>query len=151
MSFKSGTASINSGTLSDGSYQTSTQLPVGTTPVQAVYSGDPNFNSSISPVVNDVVTKTPWNISLSSSANPAASGKAVTFTANVGDFNGYISGTVTFYNGTTRIGTATLSYGVAPFTTSSLPVGTDSITATYPGNANIDPCTSNVVQQVVNK
>jgi len=151
MSFNSSATSINPGPLSDGSYQTSTQLPVGTTPVSALYSGDTNFNSSTSPVMNAVVNKTPWSFGMSSYPNPAIFGQPVTFTANVGYLNGAITGTVTFYNGTKIMGTATLAYGAATFTTSSLPLGTDSITATYPGNADIDACSSNVVQQVINK
>jgi len=152
VTFDNGANSFYSAPLSDGSYETSILLPVGNDPVTAVYSGDANFNSSTSPVVSDVVNKSPWNVYLNSSVNPAISGKVVTFTAYVGYFNGVpITGTVTFYNGTTKIGTGTLSYGVATFNTSLLPVGSNSITATYPGNAFLDACTSSVIQQVVNK
>jgi hypothetical protein len=53
--------------------------------------------------------------------------------------------------GTIVLGTAALSSGTAIFTTSSLPVGTDPITAVYGGDANLAPSKSNIVKQVVNK
>jgi hypothetical protein len=47
-----------------------------------------------------------------------------------------VTGTITFYNNGTAIGTATISNGVATLTTSSLPAGTNSITTGYGGNGN---------------
>jgi hypothetical protein len=49
------------------------------------------------------------------------------------------------------LGTGTLSDGSATFMTSTLPVGTNSITAVYGGDANFGGSTSNVVKQVVEK
>ena len=60
------------------------------------------------------------------------------------------AGPVTFLDGSTSLGTATLtSGGSATFSTSTLTVGTHTITATYPGDFNFDPSTSNNVTQVV--
>jgi len=71
---------------------------------------------------------------LTSSLDPAPSGKSVTFTATVTPMlGGTPTGTVTFKNGGTVLGTPTLSSGKATFSTSSLPVGSDSIVATYNG------------------
>jgi hypothetical protein len=53
--------------------------------------------------------------------------------------------------GTTLLGTGTLSGGSAIFTTSTLPVGKDSITAVYNNDASLLGSTSKVVKQVVNK
>jgi hypothetical protein len=47
------------------------------------------------------------------------------------------------------LGTATLSAGVATFTTATLAVGTHSITAMYAGATNILASTSPVLTQVV--
>ena len=54
-------------------------------------------------------------------------------------------------NGTTVIGTGTINNGVATLTTSTLPVGSDSITASYPGDANNSASTSFPLTQTVNK
>jgi len=76
-----------------------------------------------------------------SSLNPANAGVAVTFTATVTTVGANPpTGTVTFYDGTTSIGSGTLSTvgssQVATFTTSTLAVGANSITAVYGGDAN---------------
>ncbi|MGB0043541.1 MAG: Ig-like domain repeat protein, partial [Terriglobales bacterium] len=93
---------------------------------------------------------------LSSSQNPANQGASVTFTATVttvGTNN--LNGTVTFYNGNTQIGTytfnGTATTAMATLTTSSLPVGTDTITAGYGGDTNGNAAsTSTPLSQVIN-
>jgi len=59
------------------------------------------------------------------------------------------TGTVRFLDGTTGLGYATLSGGVAKLTKSNLAVGTHSITAHYNGDAASSTSTSSVVNQVV--
>jgi Bacterial Ig-like domain (group 3)/FG-GAP-like repeat/Domain of unknown function DUF11/FG-GAP repeat len=49
------------------------------------------------------------------------------------------TGKVTFYDGTTVLGTATLNNGQASFTTSLLPVGSRSLSAYYSGDSNWAP------------
>jgi len=56
---------------------------------------------------------------------------------------------VTFTQGTTVLGTASISGGMAQLSTSTLPVGTDVIAAEYGGDANFDSSTSKSVKQVV--
>ena len=95
----------------------------------------------------------PTTTTLTSSQNPSNFGQSVTFTATVTwsqFFKFQPTGTVSFYDGTTNIGNSNLnSSGVATLTTSTLSVGTDSITATYNGDANFAPSTSPVLYQVV--
>ena len=91
---------------------------------------------------------------LTSSSNPANFGAPVTFTAIVTTTGSTApTGTVTFNNGTTALGTGTLSTvsgsQVATFTTSTLPAGTDSITAVYGGDTTNAGSTSAVLSQVV--
>ena len=75
----------------------------------------------------------------------------MTFTATVTpEFSGTVTGKVAFYNGGTKLGTVTLSGGVANFTTTKLPAGTDSITAVYNGSGSFTTSTSNTVSQAVN-
>jgi uncharacterized repeat protein (TIGR03803 family) len=90
---------------------------------------------------------------LSSSPNPSQSGQAVTFTAVVAStFGTQPDGeTVSFMKGKTVLGTGTLSGGSATFTTSTLKVGTTSVTAVYGGDSNFAGSTSKAVKQLVKK
>jgi hypothetical protein len=58
------------------------------------------------------------------------------------------TGTVVFYDGTTRIGTATVSGGSAAFTT-SLSKGQHSISASYAGNSTFAASKSAVLLENV--
>jgi hypothetical protein len=89
---------------------------------------------------------------VTSSLNPAPGGQPVTFTATVTPaFNaGAMTGNVTFYDGANVLGTATISSGKAMFTTSSLSLGTHSITAAYAGDSNYLPSTSRVLLETIN-
>ncbi len=85
-----------------------------------------------------------------SSANPSSFGQAITLTATVSGTGGPPTGTVTFKNGATTLGSSTLNgSGQATFTTSSLSVGSHSITAVYSGNASFTASTSAALIQVV--
>ena len=98
---------------------------------------------------------TPPNTSataLTASASAISTGQSVTLTATVtaSSGSGTPTGTVTFLDGTTSLGTATLNTsGVATFSTSSLAVGTHSLTATYGGDTNFGSSTSSVVTVTV--
>ncbi|MFF9652424.1 Ig-like domain-containing protein, partial [Streptomyces sp. NPDC014622] len=52
-------------------------------------------------------------------------------------------------DGATLLGTTSLSGGVATFTTSTLAIGTHSLTATYNGSGNFNTSTSPVDTQTV--
>ena len=94
----------------------------------------------------------PTTTALVSSLNPSNFGQAVTFTTTVKSqgFKGTPTGTVSFFDGTTNIGKSKLnSNGVATLTTSTLSVGTHSMTATYNGDANFATSTSPVLHQIV--
>jgi probable HAF family extracellular repeat protein len=129
------------------SYSTST-LPIGTDSIIAIYSGDGNNASSSSAVLNEVISSNPATVRVASSLNPAIAGQPITFTATVIGNNP--TGTVEFLNGTNSLSAAVaLSGGGASFTTSSLPVGADSITAVYSGDANNATSTSGALSQVI--
>ena len=102
--------------------------------------------------VND--TLAPVSIDLESSNNPANPGSDVMFTATVSALDNNISatptGNVTFLNGTTDVGTASLVDGVATLDVGSSPsVGANSITAQYSGDATFATDTSAVFTQTV--
>jgi hypothetical protein len=90
-------------------------------------------------------------VTLTSSPNPSADGEAVTFTAEVSSKAGAPPNgeTVKFVTGKTVLGTGTLSGGSAVFITSALKVGTTSVTAVYPGDADFGASKSAPVKQVV--
>ena len=60
------------------------------------------------------------------------------------------SGTITFKDGNSVLSVVTLNQGRAQFTTSSLSVGTHTITSSYSGDANYNPQTGPTITQVVN-
>ncbi len=152
--FKSGSTVLGTATVGSAgtATYTSSSFTVGTHAITAVYSGDSNYAGSTSPVFAQVVSKAATTTALASSANPSTSGQSVTFTAAVAALapgSGTPTGTVKFYDGTTLLGSHALSSGVATFTTTKLPVGTDSITAVYAGSADYDTSTSSALSQVV--
>jgi hypothetical protein len=90
---------------------------------------------------------------LTSSRNPSTYGQAVTLTAEVGSALGAPPDgeTVSFMNGKTILGTATLSRGSASLTTSTVSVGPRHITAVYGGDSKFAGSTSNLLIQEVSK
>ncbi len=94
----------------------------------------------------------PTTTTLTSSLNPSNFGQSVTFTATTtGEgFKVTPTGTVTFFDGSTNLGTSNLNTSAqATLSTSTLTVGTHSITATYNGDSNFASSTSSVVSQLV--
>src|SRR5262249_15461415 len=107
----------------------------GARSITAIYSGDANFLASTSAPVQQTVNKIPTSTLLVSNPNPSNFGQSVTFTATVSSANGNPPDgeAVTFKDGTTTLGTGTLSGGVATFSTSALKRGIRNITARYVG------------------
>ncbi len=120
------------------------EIPVGTYPLKAVYHPNANFTGSASAIVRQIVNKASTTTMLTQSSNTSRFGQPVTFTATVSPaFSGKPAGSVVFKDGSTVIGTISLNAASkAAFTTSTLSVGTHSITATYNGNASFISSTS---------
>jgi hypothetical protein len=80
-----------------------------------------------------------------------AAGKNVEFTATMlGGGNVKPTGTVTFLDGTTVLGTVAVNAaGVATYITKALPNGSNSITARYSGDSNYVAVTSSAVSVTV--
>ena len=161
-SFRVGTAITNftpltgtGGTAPLTYYVSSGALPAGLTinASTGVVSGTPTSTYSTANVIfsvkdaNNSVGSTTSTVSfsvsaalistmttLSSSSNNPLSGQSVTFTATVAP--SAATGTVTFKDSGTTLGTSNLNSGVATFTTSSLSVSSHSINATYNGDTN---------------
>jgi hypothetical protein len=139
-------ATVTSGNWGASSINTSVPngAPVGSDNVVVTVNGVAS-NASVFTVT---ASKTNTSTGLVSSLNPSAYGSIVTFTATVTPSQA--TGTVTFKDGSTQIGTGTLSGGVATLNISWLTVATHSITAVYGGDSNYNGSTSSVVSQVVN-
>ena len=94
----------------------------------------------------------PTTTALTSSLNPSSFGQSVTFTATATSegFKVTPTGAVTFFDGSTSLGTSNLNASAqATLSTSTLTVGTHNITATYNGDSNYASSTSSVVSQLV--
>ena len=145
VTFTDGTTVLGTGTLNASGVATLTvaSLPAGTHPLQASYPGDANNFAGVSATLSEVVNLRPTTTALISSNTNAADPQQITLIANVG-YTGPTAptGTVTFTSGTTVIGTATLNSGGLATLTFEMQSATESITATYSGDANYAGSTS---------
>ena len=150
VTFKDGNKTLGTVPLSNGSARFSIiSQTVGSHRITAIYNGDANDNASTSKVVTQTVNKANSSIALNLSAGSVKSGSLVTFTATVSPNT--TTGTVTFKDNSTILGTATLTGGQATFKTTKLSVGTHSITAAYGGDGNFNGSTSSVMSQAISK
>jgi len=127
-------------------------LALGAHSITASYAGATYYASGVSPAYSETVQLATTSTVLSASANPSIYGASVTFTAMVIGTGAAPTGTITFKDGATTLGTGTLnSSGKAVFTTSTLSVGSHSIVAAYGGDTNNSASNSAAMTQAVNK
>jgi len=141
-----GNGTINSGVAS----LTTSFSKAGTFTVKAEYPGD-LFHKAATLRVQQQVTLYSTTTVLSTTPNPSSIGQAVLLTAVVKTTGSATpTGTVTFKNGIGLLGTVALdSTGTATQTTTKLPVGSDSIIASYNGDSlNAKSASSPVIQTV---
>ena len=154
----------NNGKAGQASVTVSSGLVLGKNHLIALYSGDPtDFPSITFPALGWVENPPPaaTTTTLTSGTNPSVYGQPVLFTATVTSSAGGLAGTVSFFDGSTLLGTAALTSSgtanltVPPNATSqalALAVGTHaSITAQYGGDPTHAPSTSAPVSQVVDQ
>ncbi len=145
VAFYDGLTLLGSSTL-NGSMQasfTTTLLGGGVHAITAQYLGNAGSAPSTSAPLSQTVveTRTPTTTTIISSTNPSNRLIPVTFTATVSGATP--TGSVTFYDDSTELGTATLNASAqASFTTASLPVGWRAITARYVGSSTNAPSAS---------
>lgn len=145
VNFYSGSTVIGTGSLTSGvATLTTSSLPAGSAALKATYPGDANYLTSTSSIVSITIS----SIVVTTSPNPSNYGQAVTLTATVASG---ATGTVTFNDGITALGTALVSGSTATLSTTALTVGSHSITGVYSGDGSHASATSPVVTQVVNK
>jgi hypothetical protein len=151
VAFRDGASDVAIVTLSGNQAAYSTEYKTaGVHAMTAAYSGDLYNSNSISATVTEYIRGTSRTI-VNTSGTPSFMGQPVTFTSTVTSPFGTIPNgeLITFYDGTTVLGTRTTTGGVATFTTSSLTVKTHTIKATYAGDATFKS-SFGMVTQVVN-
>ncbi|MEU2058633.1 Ig-like domain repeat protein, partial [Streptomyces bungoensis] len=157
VTFFDGITSLGTSTLDGSGVATLTvsNLSVGSHALTATYGGDTSYNTSTSPVDTQTVNAADTTTTLTSSPDPSVFGEAKVLTATVSAVApgaGVPTGTVTFFDGITSLGTSTLDgSGVATLTVSNLSVGSHSLTATYGGDTSYNSSTSAPDTQTVNK
>ena len=143
-----GTTSIATATLSnEAAAFTVTTLTAGTHSITASYAGDAadasSTSNTVSIKVNAAAGLQTTTAALAASATTAVSGQSITLTATVSPASA--TGTLTFLDGNTSIGSANLASGKGMLTLGTLSVGNHSLSAAYSGDADDSASTSNVV------
>lgn len=137
-----GTASLSGGSAS----LTTSNLPIGADSLQAIYSGDdknglsastPQTQNVAAPLIATVTSLAGTTAGLT---NLTAASLSVSVVTDSGTTTP--TGTVAFMNGSNLLGSVALANGTAAFS-GFLPVGSDTITAVYSGDANYQGSTSN--------
>jgi hypothetical protein len=137
---------------------TTTSLAVGSHSITATYNSDPGFSVSTSDAFSQTVNQDSTTTALSADINPSTNGQSITLTATVSanaPGAGNPTGTITFYDGNTSLGTGTLSLvngqEQATLSLSSLTAGSHSLTASYGSDTNFAGSTSTNWSQTVNQ
>lgn len=127
----------------------------GTHNVGATYQTDNTSAGSTSSSIPLTASPTATSISITAAPGSSTYSQQVALTATLSPYlvgaesnNGE---SITFKNGSTSLGTAVLSNGVATLQTTALPLGTDSLTAIYAADTNFLGSTSAAVAYVVGK
>jgi len=152
-----GVAPTGSLTLRDGNTTIATQtvaatgtftftiasLAIGSHTLTVAYAGDTNNSPSVSTSVVLVIQQATTSTALQTSQNPQTLGQSLTLTAAVSSAGPSLSGSISFFDGTTLIGSAALgANGTATLATSSLTFGVHTLTAVYAGDTNHSASTS---------
>jgi len=157
VTFYNGSTAIGTGAVGASSYSLNGYAQLSTTftssgvqSITARYSGDQFNSSSVSPatligVYSNQLTAT--SITLQASTTTPQYQTNVTLTATVSPSSA--TGTVTFYNGTTNIGSAAVQAGTASLTTSFAAGGSATLHAVYSGDYNDLSSTSNSISMNV--
>ncbi len=151
VSFFDGSTLIGTVAVSSGSATGFVSLQSsGTHSITAVYNGSAAYATSTSSVQNVAVGLPASTTSLVVSSASISPGQLIALTATVTSNSGSPTGTVSFFDGTTLIGTVALSSGTATGFVSLQAGGTHSLTAVYNGSGAYAGSTSAAVTETVN-
>jgi len=148
--FSYGSSTPVSVTSSNGTWTwTTSALPVASPTaltISASYPGDTNYAPVTASVSQQVYPADTTPVLIAPATGIAGLPIALTATVSATTGTGIPTGTVTFMDGTTTLGTATLAGGKATLSPSpTLPVGVNSLTAVYGGDGNDSTSTSAAV------
>jgi hypothetical protein len=152
VTFKDGGATLATVALAGGvaTYATAA-LAGGSHTITADYGGDAKHDSASGSLTQDVGVGASTT-ALVSLANPSVFGEPVTLRATVSGTGATPTGTVTFSEGGTSIGSAAVNgAGQASITISTLSRATHSIVATYGGDASFGTSASAALSQQVTR
>ena len=139
-------------TLGLSSTATATSAP-GVYPISATLAGSAagNYTVTLSPAANVTITQASSTTLLTTSTATPYQAVPVTLIATVSDNStgstGLPTGTVSFYDGASLLGTSTVTAGVATLTTATLPLGASTVTAVYSGDSNFTASTSSALTE----
>jgi sugar lactone lactonase YvrE len=149
VAFLDGTTQLCSTALvSQSAACTISTLILGSHNITAQYSGDTEDAAATSGVLVQVVKQQPV-LTFNAAPNPASVEATVTLTLTAFAPTGVATGTITFYDGTTVLGSASLTNGVATISTTSLTVGTHLLLTKYSGDAENFGGDSNTISEVI--
>ena len=126
---------------------TTPDLSAGTHTVTGAWGGDANVLPGTSQALIQTVQAVATTTSLAAAPNPSIYGGSVTLTATVQPATA--AGIVVFFNNGAAVASANLAGGQAQASITTLPVGSNSLTATYGGNTTYGVSNSSVVTQLV--
>jgi hypothetical protein len=108
-----------------------------------------NYSSASVDVLLNATARSATTTTVTSAPNPSSVNQSVTFTATVTSAKPIPNGsTITFYAGTTLLGTGTTKGGVATFVTAFSTAKSYTIKAKYPGDGFHSPSYGTVTQIV---
>ncbi len=149
VTFSEGSTTLGSASLASGVAALSyTFASSGTHTIQARYPGDSRNTAASSPLLNVAVAPASSATVLSAAANPVVAGTTLNLTARISG-TGATTGTVTFLDGTTVLGSVALVGSSASFGTSFAISGSHSLSASYSGNSAATASKSAALAEVV--
>jgi hypothetical protein len=153
----SGILAQDSGNVTLGLSSTATATSAtGVYPISASLTGTAvgNYTVTLTAAANVTITQASSTTQLQTSSATPYQAVPVTLTATVSDSStgstGTPTGTVSFYDSATLLGTSSVGAGVATLTTAALPLGASTVTAVYSGDTNFAASTSSGVSETVN-
>ena len=161
MTFRDGTVVLGTGAVNAAGLAllTTSNLTIGSHTITATYGGNSSYEAAASAPLGQVIGKIPTAVTLSQSAAAQLLHNVVTFAATVTAASPTPTGTVTFLEGTTVLGTTALNTNGtvvalaksadAAYATSGLTTGSHQIVAVYSGDASFSTSTSAPVTYIV--
>lgn len=148
ITFKDGNSTLGTSPMAGGvATYSATFATLGSHSLTATYSGDANNAVSTSPSFVETLVGSASTTSVASSRNPAFVGQNVTLSAAVTGTSP--TGSVTFMDGATALGSVSLVSGNASMAVSFGAAGAHGVTAVYGGDASNTSSTSAVLTQTV--